>query len=314
MGCVVQADDVQSGLNRDHLLRERVSAGDDVADEQVDPDAPGDLEGLGWLVRRDHTVPALAEGVLDELQNGGVIPADEESGALHLTSLPAGSRPEKTHVGSSSARAGVRGTVVSVLTDGLKATTTPLSVAVRELGADLDPVFETLDLAIYVIDAAGLICWQNETAIALWGDRLGARAVSTVAPEFRHRAEQSLARQLLGVEGTVDVDSVSMGRAGERIPVRVRRIALTGEQGVVGVLGSSRVLGVEPSRAAAVRLTPRQHETLRLLADGLSTDQVAAELGVARETARNYIRQLLSSLGVHSRLEAVVRAHELDLV
>jgi DNA-binding NarL/FixJ family response regulator len=35
---------------------------------------------------------------------------------------------------------------------------------------------------------------------------------------------------------------------------------------------------------------------------------------VTRETARNYIRRLLRALGVHSRLEAVVRGREAGLV
>jgi DNA-binding CsgD family transcriptional regulator len=188
------------------------------------------------------------------------------------------------------------------------------SRAVRELGADLDPVLESLDLAIYLIDRSGTFRWLNDAAIALWGDKRGTRAILTAAPEFRHRAQQSLARQLLGLEGTVELESIAIGPDGRRIPVRVNRITLTGERGVVGVLGTSRVLSAGTNRPTEVELTPRQHETLRLLAGGSSTDEIAAELGVARETARNYIRQLLRALGVHSRLEAVVRARELDLV
>jgi DNA-binding NarL/FixJ family response regulator len=56
------------------------------------------------------------------------------------------------------------------------------------------------------------------------------------------------------------------------------------------------------------RLTPRQLEVLRLLADGLTTEQIAAKLGIAQETARNHIRLLLNELRVHSRLAAVVAA------
>ncbi len=66
--------------------------------------------------------------------------------------------------------------------------------------------------------------------------------------------------------------------------------------------------------AAPGRLTPRQNETLHLLAAGLTTEQIAERLGVSRETARNYIRRLLRALGVHSRLEAVVRGREDGLI
>jgi DNA-binding NarL/FixJ family response regulator len=58
-------------------------------------------------------------------------------------------------------------------------------------------------------------------------------------------------------------------------------------------------------------LTPRQSEILRLLERGKSTDQIAAELHLSKETVRNHIRHMLQALGVHSRLEAVALArHE----
>lgn len=61
-------------------------------------------------------------------------------------------------------------------------------------------------------------------------------------------------------------------------------------------------------------LAPRQLQTLRLLAAGRSTNELALELGVTRETARNYVRRLLKSLGVHSRIEAVARGRETGLL
>jgi len=57
-------------------------------------------------------------------------------------------------------------------------------------------------------------------------------------------------------------------------------------------------------------LTPRQAEVLRLLEHGRSTDQIAEELHLSRETVRNHIRHLLQALGVHSRLEAVALARQ----
>jgi len=55
-------------------------------------------------------------------------------------------------------------------------------------------------------------------------------------------------------------------------------------------------------------LTPRQVEVLRLLEQGRSTKQIAAELHLTIETVRNHIRRLFRALGVHSRLEAVAAA------
>jgi DNA-binding NarL/FixJ family response regulator len=55
-------------------------------------------------------------------------------------------------------------------------------------------------------------------------------------------------------------------------------------------------------------LTPRQVEVLRLLEQGCSTKQIAAELHLSTETVRNHVRRLFQALGVHSRLEAVAAA------
>jgi DNA-binding NarL/FixJ family response regulator len=55
-------------------------------------------------------------------------------------------------------------------------------------------------------------------------------------------------------------------------------------------------------------LTKRQVEILRLLAEGKTTGEIASELGLSRTTVRNYIANLLASMGVHNRLQAVVAA------
>ena len=64
----------------------------------------------------------------------------------------------------------------------------------------------------------------------------------------------------------------------------------------------------------SISLTKRQLEVLSLLAEGKSTDEIAAELGVRRTTARNHIANLLAALGAHSRLQAVVIAQRAGLL
>lgn len=51
-------------------------------------------------------------------------------------------------------------------------------------------------------------------------------------------------------------------------------------------------------------LTQREWEALRCITDGLTTEQIADQLGVQRSTARTHVKNLLSKLGVHSRLQA----------
>jgi two-component system response regulator DevR len=62
------------------------------------------------------------------------------------------------------------------------------------------------------------------------------------------------------------------------------------------------------------RLTPREKEVLRLMAEGYPSRAIAAELGISYTTVRTHIRALGSKLAVHSKLEAVVKARELGLV
>ena len=58
-------------------------------------------------------------------------------------------------------------------------------------------------------------------------------------------------------------------------------------------------------------LTEREWAVLRCIMDGLNTEQIAAKLGVQRSTARTHVQNLLSKLGVHSRLQAaaLMNAH-----
>jgi DNA-binding NarL/FixJ family response regulator len=48
-------------------------------------------------------------------------------------------------------------------------------------------------------------------------------------------------------------------------------------------------------------LTARELEVLRLVVRGLSTEQMAVDLGVSRHTVRTHVQQVLRKLGVHDR-------------
>lgn len=56
---------------------------------------------------------------------------------------------------------------------------------------------------------------------------------------------------------------------------------------------------------ASMNLTRREQEVLRLLASGASTTAIAHQLFISLSTARTHIRNILTRLEVHSRLEAV---------
>ncbi len=75
---------------------------------------------------------------------------------------------------------------------------------------------------------------------------------------------------------------------------------------------SSRQL--DDVRRLAAFLSPREREVLRALVVGLSTDEIAARLGVSHSTTRTHVQSLLCKLGVSSRLEATALVAESGLM
>jgi DNA-binding NarL/FixJ family response regulator len=64
----------------------------------------------------------------------------------------------------------------------------------------------------------------------------------------------------------------------------------------------------KPAAASAVSLSPREHDLLRLMIEGLTAKEIAARLEISIHTADTHTRNLFSKLGVHSRAAAVARA------
>ena len=64
----------------------------------------------------------------------------------------------------------------------------------------------------------------------------------------------------------------------------------------------------EKPRLAAPRLTTRELEVLKLVAQGMSNRDVAEALFIAENTVKNHVRNILEKLQLHSRMEAVVYA------
>jgi two-component system, sensor histidine kinase PdtaS len=63
----------------------------------------------------------------------------------------------------------------------------------------------------------------------------------------------------------------------------------------------------EPTARQSAPLTPRQQEILGLVAQGLTSEQIAAQLYLALPTVKWHIRQILAKTGSANRAEAVAR-------
>lgn len=64
----------------------------------------------------------------------------------------------------------------------------------------------------------------------------------------------------------------------------------------------------------ALRLSPRELEVLRLIADGYSNGMIASRLHISETTVKSYVETLRTRLGAKNRAEAVAAASRLSLL
>jgi DNA-binding NarL/FixJ family response regulator len=91
----------------------------------------------------------------------------------------------------------------------------------------------------------------------------------------------------------------------------VRRV-LRGESilnGEVATRALQRLAGETTIQAASLdRLTAREHEVLRLLAEGQTNREIAAHLSLSIGTVKIHVEHIIAKLGVSDRTQAAVRA------
>lgn len=100
----------------------------------------------------------------------------------------------------------------------------------------------------------------------------------------------------------------------EELVTAVRRLA--GGFGLVDQAVTKRVIAEFARRQATAHdteavscLTPREQEIIRLLAQGMSNAEIAAELVVEVSTVKSHLTRLLPKIGARDRVQAVIWAH-----
>jgi len=120
----------------------------------------------------------------------------------------------------------------------------------------------------------------------------GARARAALSGGFRG---------VLGRDATPEVLAAAIGGLRHGIMMVDQRFALD-------------VLPAQLTAVAPMALTPREHQVLELLAEGLSNKEIGAQLGVSPHTAKFHVTALLDKFGAETRTEAVVLAARAGLL
>jgi two-component system nitrate/nitrite response regulator NarL len=175
----------------------------------------------------------------------------------------------------------------------------------------LGPVLDVVDVVIALEQApADLVVVDIDRddgrgleVLAAVSDRDGARVLASTERGGSDVAAEALAAGACGLLPTergaaVLIDAFRRAVAGELVlpaadlPSLVERL---------------KEMTTDPpgGSIALATLTPREREILHLLSDGTSTVDIASTLSISPMTVQSHVKNILSKLGVHSKVDAV---------
>ena len=97
------------------------------------------------------------------------------------------------------------------------------------------------------------------------------------------------------------------GVTGDEIARAIRAVRAGGSH-LTPRIAEKVLTQVRSPRGGAGAITPRQREVLRLVADGLSSKQIATRLTITERTVKFHVASILNKLGADTRAQAVAEA------
>jgi len=189
-------------------------------------------------------------------------------------------------------------------------------------GVYLQPAIELLDRLLTDATAKARMDSVVEILIvrtlALWAQGQQTDALATLARALTLAEPESYIRRFVD-EGTPMAAVLQEAQARGIAPAYVETLLAAFPR------TEGRGLSAEPLVPARSVLSPqssglveplsaREREVLRLLAAGQDNAQIARALVVATSTVKSHVNHIFGKLGVHTRVEAVLRAQELHLL
>jgi DNA-binding NarL/FixJ family response regulator len=96
--------------------------------------------------------------------------------------------------------------------------------------------------------------------------------------------------------------------------VRTVHQAAGGDVALSPELASTILTELRAPDARTSPLTPREEEVLQLIADGLSTTEVAAQLFISGKTVKNHLASIYDKLDARDRTQAVLAAVRIGII
>jgi len=164
---------------------------------------------------------------------------------------------------------------------------------------DLDPDVVVMDVRMPHLDGI-------EATARITAERPGVRVLVLTVSE---RDEDLFAAIRAGAAGYL-LKEVSIDEISGAVRAVARGQSLISPSMAPRLLAEFNRLSAQVQSPQRVhpRLTARELEVLRLAGKGLTNQQIAHELGIAENTVKNHVRNVLEKLHLHSRTEAVLHA------
>ncbi|WP_326594841.1 response regulator transcription factor [Streptomyces sp. NBC_01803] len=139
----------------------------------------------------------------------------------------------------------------------------------------------------------------------------GIKAILISATADRELVESNLAAGcsgfLLKTDGDSDIPAAITRALGGRITIS------SGVRTILRPTPARGIRGVERPVGQPV-LTQREHDVVRLVAEGKSTEAMADELHLTANTVRSYLQSAMRKLNVHSRVQVLLAAQRSGLL